>query len=85
MANHLEPHSDEWFARMRKINPRQADMTAQYIQLSGTPQCCGICGDTDNIADYKLVSDPMMTIRICGDCKQIQKAQGGLSVDPIDG
>lgn len=83
MAKLLEPHSREWFAKLQSINPAQAAMTRQMIQLSGTPHCCGICGETDDVQDYKLVSDPTMTARFCNDCVENQKRMYGLSVDPI--
>ena len=51
-----EPHSAAWFRRMRQINPEQAAFTAQIVELAGTPCCCGICGDTEKVRDYRPVS-----------------------------
>lgn len=81
--SHLQPHSAEWFERLRTLDPRQAAHTQKLIQLAGTPKCCGICGDIKGIRDYKLVSDPTMTVRFCDVCRDTQKDMHGLSVDPL--
>jgi len=75
------PHSVEWFELMMKRNPHQAAMTAQIIKLAGTDEVCSICGDAGSKV-YVVVSDPELTIRLCDDCKRIQKEQSGLSVNP---
>jgi hypothetical protein len=61
------PHTEEWFKEMRSRNPGQAAMTEHIIKLAGTYQCCSICGDTANVADYMGVEQ--VSARLCEDCK----------------
>ena len=77
MPKCLKPHSDEWFAAMERVNPAQAVMTRQIIELSGTTEGCSICGD-EPAHDYEVLEgmfdrDTAATIRLCHDCLSIRQ------------
>ena len=76
------PHTKEWFAALRKINPQQAAMTEQIIKLAGRNDVCSICGDEESSL-YRMVAEPTLPVRLCDDCKRIQKQMYGTSVDPL--
>lgn len=76
------PHSKDWFAALRRINPRQAELTERVIRLAGREDVCSICGDTES-AVYRMVGDPGLTLRLCDDCKRIQKDMHGASFDRV--
>ncbi len=73
---YLTPHTPEWFKALESINPMQAAMTKQIIELAGKPEACSLCGDYPT-ADYKVVgvrfgSNTDATIRLCDDCRDIR-------------
>ena len=72
-----QPHSPEWLEQLMLINPRQSAITATLIAQAGTPLCCSICGDTEDIADYTIKAG-VSTIRLCSDCKHLQQTMFGL-------
>ena len=77
MTRYLEPHSNEWFVALEKVNPQQASMTRQIIGLAGTKECCSVCGDTTT-HDYEVVGATFgpqtpATIRLCDDCLKIRQ------------
>jgi hypothetical protein len=78
----LIPHSPDWFARLRAINPRQAAMTQQILKLAGRTDVCSICGDEDS-AVYRMVAEPGLTLRLCDDCLRLQKEVHGASFDRV--
>jgi hypothetical protein len=81
MAKASIPHSSEWFAELRSRNPQQAMMTEHIVKLSGTEQCCGICGQTHDLSDY--IGDEGMSARLCNDCKTNQERMFGAMFFPL--
>ena len=81
MAKAPIPHSVEWFAELRSRNPQQAMLTAHMVELSGTEQCCGICGQTHDLADY--ICDEQMSARLCEECKTNQEQMYGAMFFPL--
>lgn len=69
----IQPHSDEWFEALNKINPQQAAHTKQIISVAGSADVCGICGDNP-ARDYEVVGAPLAA-RWCDDCVKIQGAK----------
>jgi hypothetical protein len=78
----MEIHGPEWFAKLRQVNPQQAAMTSQIVRMAGRTDVCSICGDTAS-TPYRSVAEPGLTLRLCDDCKGIQKQMYGSSFDPI--
>ena len=78
----LQPHTPEWFDALRKLNPQQAMMTEQIVKAAGRTDVCSICGDENSTA-YRMVGEPGLALRLCDDCKTVQKNLCGSSVDPI--
>ncbi len=78
----LQPHTPEWFEALRKQNPQQAAMTEQIVKAAGRTDVCSICGDADS-NPYRMVGDPGLTLRLCDDCKAMQKSMYGSSFDPL--
>ena len=81
MTKFVEPHSDEWFIALDRINPQQADHTRTIIQLSGAKNVCSVCGDSP-AQDYQIENAPMQdksfaTIRLCQDCLTMRKSMHG--------
>ena len=78
----LKPHTPEWFAAVRRQNPQQTAQTEQLVKLAGRTDVCSICGDTPSKV-YRGVEAPALTIRLCDDCKRMQKQMYGSSFDPV--
>jgi hypothetical protein len=78
MANHLIPHSSEWFEKLLAENPQQALHTGAVIEVTGRDDICSICGN-DPAFDYVLV-DPepgeVASMRFCKDCVGFRATQG---------
>lgn len=77
MTHYLKPHTAEWFAALRKFNPKQAAHAQQIIQLAGSPEVCSVCGDR-GAKDYQILrqkfdNDMVATIRLCDDCRNIRR------------
>lgn len=70
MSSYLKPHSLEWFAALKKVNPTQAAQTTQILTLAGRDDVCSICGDKSAI-DCKLVSNQMAP-GVCCDAKAVR-------------
>jgi hypothetical protein len=69
--NEREPHTETWFKALAMINPDQAAHThGKVIELAGTANVCGMCGDEDR-QDYTVPRSPLKA-RWCADCKRIQ-------------
>jgi hypothetical protein len=72
----LRPHTPEWFSSLREWNPKQAAMTEAAINVTGSLDVCGVCGD-DPTRDYVVESMPAAgpgTLRLCDDCFHIRSA-----------
>lgn len=87
MLSYLKPHSPEWFAALRRVNPTQAEHTQQIISLAGRDDICSICGD-DPAIDYKLAGDQVApdaisTLRLCGECLEIRRGMYGEGFVPF--
>jgi len=87
-----QPHSPAWIARLAASNPCQALLVRAAVRCAGTVHCCGICGDTSEIADYVIPADDygapttartVHTVRLCNDCRAIQHALYGLVTLPL--
>ncbi len=78
----LQPHTPEWFEALCKLNPQQAAMTERILELAGRTDVCSICGDKNSVV-YRMVAEPGLTLRLCDDCKAMQKSMYGSSFDPI--
>jgi len=68
----LTPHSEAWLAALERINPIQAAHTRKLIADAGTPDVCGICGDTP--AHDCAVEGTVLRAHLCSDCERIQGA-----------
>lgn len=80
MVHRFKPHTDAWFSALRKSAPRQALQTDEVINLAGTEEACGECGDTP-FQDYELIKplpadDAVVTFRLCVDCLTKRKSNG---------
>lgn len=82
MATPPRPYTPEWFEIMLDRNPEQADTARLAAQRAGTEQCCMVCGDIRNVADF--MTDETVAVRICGDCKIIQEGMYGSMFFPLD-
>jgi len=81
------PHSSEWFKALEALNPAQAAITKQLIDLAGKVEVCSVCGDYPT-TDYKVVGVSFRpgvdaTIRLCDDCRDIRTETQGESYEPI--
>jgi hypothetical protein len=80
MPHYLKPHTKEWFAALKKVNPQQAAHTERIIQLAGSSDVCSVCGDEDSseyqILKMKFDRDVVATIRLCDDCRSIRMRKG---------
>jgi len=77
----LTPHTAEWFDALRMFNPRQAEITARLIQLTGRSDICSICGDIRS-ASFSLTAAEASgggvgTIRLCDGCRRIRETAYG--------
>ena len=68
----LKPHTEEWLEALGRINPMQAEHTRNIIANAGTPDVCGVCGDTP-ATDCSVKGSPMRA-HLCADCALIQNA-----------
>lgn len=80
MPIYLKPHSKEWFEALRNFNAGQSAHSAKIVDLAGSTEVCGICGD-EPATDYELVeavipADAVATIRLCEDCRLIREQAG---------
>ena len=87
MPHYLKPHTKEWFAALKKVNPQQAAQTEQIIGLAGSSAVCSVCGDKES-RDYQILKmkfdrDVVATIRLCDDCREIRKMGMGEDYAPI--
>lgn len=72
----VRPHTSEWFALLRKWNPKQAAMAEVAIGVAGSLDVCTVCAD-EPVRDYFLLNLPAAgpgTIRLCEDCFRIRSA-----------
>lgn len=81
MTKFVTPHTDEWFAALERMNPRQAVQTRQIIQLAGSREVCSVCGDLP-ANDYHITNAPVKdkafaTIRLCETCLSIRQSMYG--------
>jgi hypothetical protein len=81
------PHTSEWFKALEALNPAQAAMTKQLIDLAGKAEVCSACGDFPT-TDYKVVGVSFApgvdaTIRLCDDCRDIRTETQGESYEPL--
>ena len=84
---YITPHSPEWFKGLEELNPMQAAMTKQIIEVAGKSEVCSICGDYPT-TDYKVVGVSFRpgvdaTIRLCDDCRDIRRETQGESYEPL--
>jgi hypothetical protein len=78
MSDYLKPHTPEWFAALKKTNPKQAIQTETILSAAGSKDVCSICGDEDS-SDYRLAGDQAVvgvvsTLRLCKDCLGIRRS-----------
>ncbi len=88
MANHLKPHTKEWFDALEKQNPRQAEQTRKVISQNGKSEVCSVCGD-EPAKDYRfeseqVTSEMVATIKLCDDCREIRKSMTGRDFVPFN-
>jgi hypothetical protein len=84
---YLVPHTPEWFKALKALNPAQAAITKQLIDLAGQVDVCSGCGDFPT-RDYKVVGVSFRpgvdaTIRLCDDCREIRSATQEESFEPL--
>jgi hypothetical protein len=87
VLKYLKPHSPEWFAALKKVNPNQAAQTKQILSLAGRDDVCSICGDVP-ATDYRLAgaqptSGSVATLRLCKDCIGIRRTKFGEDFVPF--
>lgn len=80
MKKQLIPHTSEWFEALLAIDRDKALHTGQIIELTGSPECCGVCGDTPAL-DYRVdgpstAEHSEFTMRLCDDCADIRRGLG---------
>lgn len=66
----LKPHSAEWFAALRKLNPLQADLAESLIKRKGHKNICTACGDAPH-GDFMVDIIPYITLRLCRPCWEV--------------
>lgn len=70
----VRPHTPEWFALLRKWNPKQAAMVEVAIKVARSLDVCTVCAD-EPARDYFFLNIPAAgpgTIRLCDDCFRIR-------------
>ena len=84
---YMIPHTSEWFKALEALDPAQAAMTKQLIDLAGKVEVCSACGDFPT-TDYRVVGVSLApgvdaTIRLCDDCRGIRTVTQGESYEPL--
>jgi hypothetical protein len=68
LPHKLQPHSQEWFDRFKRINPLQAELTSRLVERAGHGDICTTCGGDLPNADFLL---QYITLRLCNPCQEI--------------
>jgi Permuted papain-like amidase enzyme, YaeF/YiiX, C92 family len=77
------PHSDEWFAIVKRVEPNLAAIARISMAREGSREVCSSCGDPAR--DYRLANaaDAMPgvpSLRLCDDCVAIRRGFGEILV-----
>lgn len=77
-----EPHTPAWFPVLAGINPRQAAMAAAVVARAGRLDVCSVCGDVPAPV-YRIDADAPLLVRLCDDCRAIQRDGFGLRATAV--
>ncbi|SRR6266700_3740011 len=92
---YYEPNTSIWLSELSRVNSKQYHHARTMIQLSGTCQCCSMCGTTHQeqedkygyvnarVRDYKVLNADIATARFCEDCRRLQHSMFQLVTEVI--
>lgn len=83
MNYYSKPHSPEWFAALKVMNPSQAAHTRSLVETAGRNDICSVCGDSP-AEELRIVggdTPALSSIRLCQDCRTIRAATLGESYE----
>lgn len=87
MENNMEkllvPHTEEWFEALEALAPHQAIMTRRMLEIKGSLDICGICGDAPAHDYTEKDAPPNLPQRLCDDCLRIQTTMHRAVYSPV--
>lgn len=78
----IQPHSEQWYLIVDRVEPNLAALTRLNVKAEGQVEVCSSCGDQPS-ASYRVVNGAQSmpgvpSLRLCNDCLEIRCGMGNV-------